>query len=309
MTLLEEAIFMLHRTIAFGTPLLFATLGEIIAERAGVLNLGLEGMMSVGAVVGFGVTIVSGNAWLGVLAAALSVGAMSLIHSFASVNLRANQVVSGLALTMLGLGISGLLGKQFVGLPPGSTIKSLDLPLLSRIPILGEIIFNQDPLVYISLALAVLTWFVLFRTRLGLNIRIVGENPAAADVSGISVYRIRHLCVFIGGLLAGIAGAYLSLAYIPSWTEGLIGGRGWIVIGLTIFAFWKPIRAIACSYLFGLFFVLPYSLQPLGIHVSLLGSMPYIVTILSLLAISKESIRKRMGAPQALAMAYIREDI
>lgn len=309
MTLAEEALFILHRSIAFGTPLLLATLGEIVAERAGILNLGMEGMMSVGAVVAFGVSILTGDPWLGAIIAAVCVGALSLLHSFASVNLRANQVVSGLALTMLGLGMSGLLGRGFVGRPPGGTIEPMDLPLLKGIPVLGEVIFNQDPIVYLSLALALLTWFVLTRTRLGLNVRAVGENPAAADVSGISVYRIRHLCVFYGGLMAGLAGAYLSLAYIPSWTEGMTGGRGWIVIGLTIFAFWSPLRAIVCSYLFGLSFVLPYSLQPLGIHVSLLQSMPYVITILSLLIIAKESLRKRMGAPQALARAYIRDEI
>lgn len=306
---MEEVLFILHRSIAFGTPLLLGTIGEIVAERAGVLNLGVEGMMSVGAVIAFGFSVYTGSPWLGVVIAALSVGVLSLLHSFASVNLRANQIVSGLALTMLGLGISGLLGKEFVGLPPGGTIRSMDLPMLKDIPLLGKVIFNQDLLVYISLALAIFTWFVLSRTRLGLNIRTVGENPAAADVSGIDVYRLRHLCIFFGGLLAGIAGAYLSLAYIPSWTEGMTGGRGWIVIGLTIFAFWSPLRAIICSYLFGLFYVLPYSLQPLGIHISLLQSMPYLVTIVSLLVVSKESIRKRMGAPQALARAYVREEI
>jgi len=309
MTMVEEALFILHRTIAFGTPLLLGTLGEIVAERAGILNLGVEGMMSVGAVVAFGVSLYTGNAWLGVLIAAISVGLLSLIHSFASINLRANQVVSGLALTMLGLGISGLLGKSFVGRTPGGTIEPLDLPVLEDIPYLGKVIFNQDLLVYISLGIAVFTWLVIWKTRIGLNIRVSGENPAAADVSGINVYRIRHLAVFYGGMLAGMAGAYLSLAYIPAWTEGLTGGRGWIVIGLTIFAFWSPLRAIICSYLFGLFYVLPYSLQPLGIHVSLLQSMPYLFTIIALLAISRESIRKRMGSPGALGKSYVREEI
>jgi ABC-type uncharacterized transport system permease subunit len=309
MTLMEEALFILHRSIAFGTPLLLGTIGEIVAEKSGILNLGIEGMISVGAIVAFSVSLVTGNPWLGVVMAALAVGFLSLIHSFASINLRANQVVSGLALTMLGLGISSLLGKRFVGRLPGGTIEDVSIPVLKDIPLLGKVFFNQDPLVYLSLALAVLTWFVLTRTRLGLNIRTVGENPAAADVSGINVYRLRHLCVFYGGLLAGIAGAYLSLAYIPSWTEGMAGGRGWIIVGLTIFAFWRPLRAILCSYLFGLFYVLPYSLQPLGIHASLLQSLPYLVTIISLLAVSRESIRKRLGAPQALSKPYVREEI
>ncbi len=308
MTFEEEAIFTLRRMIIYGTPLLLGTLGEIYAERSGILNLGVEGMMSMGAVVAFGVCLSTGNPWLGLIAAALAGGALSLVHSVATVNLRANQVVSGLALTMLGLGISGLLGKSYVGKPPGATLDPLEIPLLSRIPILGKILFNQDPLVYLSLIIAVLGWFVLFRTRLGLNIRSCGENPAAADVSGINVYRVRHLSVYIGGLLAGLAGAYLSLAYVPSWTQGMSGGRGWIVIALTIFAFWRPLRAIAASYMFGLLFVLPYKLQPLGVHTSLLQALPYLVTMITLVIISKESIRKRMGAPGALSTSYSREE-
>jgi simple sugar transport system permease protein len=300
---------MLHRAIVYGTPLLLATVGEIYAERSGVLNLGVEGMMSIGAVVAFGVSLSTGNAWLGVMAAAAAAGALSLVHGFASINLRANQVVSGLALTMLGLGISGLLGKAYVGRPPGATIKGVEIPFLSEVPFLGKILFNQDPLVYASIAIAIVGWFVLFRTRLGLNIRSCGENPGAADVSGISVYRIRHLSVFLGGLLAGLAGAYLSLVYVPSWTQGLTGGRGWIVIGLTIFAFWKPLRAIAAAYLFGLLFVLPYRLQPLGVHTSLLQTLPYIVTVIALVVLSRESIRKRMAAPGALTTPYVREEI
>jgi len=309
LTGMEEMIFMLHRTIIFGTPLLWGTIGEIFAERSGILNLGVEGMMSVGAVVAFGVSSATGNAWFGVLGAALAGGALALVHSFASINLRANQVVSGLALTMLGLGISGLLGQGYVGRPPGATLKAVHIPLLVDIPIVGKMLFNHDLLVYLSVVLSIVAWFVLFRTRLGLNIRVAGENPAAADVSGISIYRIRHLCVLFGGLMAGVGGAYLSLAYIPSWTQGMSGGRGWIVIGLTIFAFWRPLRAIAASYIFGLFFVLPYRLQPLGIHMSLLQSLPYLVTIFALLAMSRESLRKRMGAPAALATAYVREEI
>jgi len=271
--------------------------------------LGVEGMMAVGAVVAFGVSVGTKSAWLGVLVAGAVVGLMSLLHSFASVNLRANQVVSGLALTTLGLGMSGLLGKAYVGMPPGSTLRPIQIPLLSKIPVLGPMLFNQDGLVYLSILLAIGTWFLLFRTRIGLNLRTVGENPAAADLSGISVYRIRHLCVLFGGVLAGIAGAYLSLAYIPSWTEGMTGGRGWIVIGLTIFALWNPLRAILCSYLFGLFYVLAYSLQPLGIHVSLLHMLPYLITVVVLVATSRESIRKRIGAPLALARPYVREEL
>ncbi len=309
MTAIDVAALVLHRCIAFGTPLLLGTIGEIVAERSGVLNLGVEGMMAVGAVVAFGVSAGTKSAWLAVLVAGTLVGLMSLLHSIASVNLRANQVVSGLALTTLGLGMSGLLGKPFVGMPPGSTLQPIEIPVLAKIPLLGPMLFDQDGLVYLSILLAIGTWFVMFHTRIGLNLRTVGENPAAADLSGISVYRVRHLCVLFGGILAGIAGAYLSLAYIPSWTEGMTGGRGWIVIGLTIFALWNPIRAIFASYLFSLFFVLAYSLQPLGIHVSLLYMLPYLTTIIVLVLTSRESIRKRIGAPLALTRPYVREEV
>ncbi len=307
MSLMEYIAVLLHSTIRAGTPLLVGTLGEIYAERSGVLNLGVEGMMIVGAVVGYIVTYRTGNPWLGVLAAAIAGGLLSLIHAFISITLGVNQIVSGLALTMLGLGLSSIMGKDYVGIALPSTIIPIKIPVLSELPIIGEALFHQDPLVYFSLALALVMWLILFKTSLGIMIRAVGENPAAADAAGVNVYAIRYACVFIGGLLSGIAGAYLSESYTPVWIENLTAGTGWIIIGLTIFSLWSPIRAILGAYLFGGIRVLQFRLQPLGISPNLLAMLPYASTIIALLIGAKETIRKRIGAPSALGQPYIRE--
>jgi len=299
---------LLYSMIRAGTPLLLGTLGEIYAERAGVLNLGVEGMVIVGAVTGYVVTLSTGNPWLGVLAAAISGGALSLIHAFLSITLRANQVVSGLALTMLGLGLSSIIGRIFIGIPLPSSITPIEIPILSKVPIIGQALFSHDPLVYFSMLLAPIMWFVLYKTRIGIKIRAVGENPAAADAAGINVYMIRYICVFIGGLLSGLAGAYLSESYTPAWIENLTAGTGWIIVGLTIFALWNPIRAMLGSYLFGGVRVLQFRLQPLGISPNLLAMLPYISTIVVLLIGVKETLRKRIGAPSALGVPYVREE-
>lgn len=302
---------LLHDAIRSGTPLLLGTLGEIYTERSGVLNLGVEGMMIMGAVTGFGVTLATGNVWLGILAGALVGGLSALIHAFLSITLRANQVVSGLALTMFGLGMSGLIGGLFVGLPLLSPLRPISIPVLSNTPILGPFLFEHDLLVYFSIALVPLLWFILFKTRAGINIRSVGESPATADALGVNVSRVRYLCVFLGGLLAGLGGAYLSVAYRPAWTEGMTAGIGWIVIALTIFAMWSPGRALIGSYLFGGVEALQFRLQPppphgLGISPNLLAMLPYALAVIVLLAGTRETIRKRMGAPSALGTPYVR---
>jgi len=299
---------LLGNAVAAGTPLLFGTLGEIYAERSGVLNLGIEGMMAVGAVTAFGVTLTTQNVWLGVTAAAAIGGLLALVHAFLSVTLRANQVVSGLALTMFGLGLSGLLGKPYIGrpLPSSLIIRSTYVPILRDIPILGRVLFQQDLLVYLSMALAVLLWFILFKTRLGISVRSVGEDPATSDALGVNVYRTRYLCVLLGGALAGLAGAHLSVAYAPAWTEGMTAGRGWVVVGLTIFSMWLPHRALLGAYLFGGVEALQYALQPLGFSPQILGMLPYIFAIVVLLIGTRETIRKRLGAPAALGLPYSR---
>lgn len=294
----------INRTLIAGTPLLLGTLGEIVTERSGVLNLGVEGMMAVGAVSGFAVSLTTGSPWLGLLAALLAGMGAAALHAFVSVSLRANQVVSGLALTMLGLGVAGLFGRPFIGRPLPTRLVPVKLPLLGDIPIVGRLLFSQDPLFYLAVALGILLWFLLQRTRWGIEIRSVGENPAAAAVQGISVVRVRYLGVLVGGALAGMAGAHLSLVYSRSWSEGLTGGRGWIVIALTIFALWNPPRAFLGAFLFGCIFVLQFLLQPLGIPPNLLGMMPYVATLAVLVLGALRVERRRSRAPAALGEPF-----
>jgi simple sugar transport system permease protein len=294
----------LIRTLIAGTPLLLGTLGEIVTERSGVLNLGVEGMMAIGAMTAFTVTLTTGSPWLGLLAAVAAGTLAAGIHAFVSIALKANQVVSGLALTMLGLGVSGLFGKPFIGRPLPDKLKTLAVPGLADIPVVGRILFAQDPLFYLAVVLGILLWILLARTRWGVEIRSVGENPAAAEVQGINVARIRYMCVLLGGALAGMAGAHLSLVYSKSWTEGLTGGRGWIVIALTIFALWNPLRAFLGAFLFGCIFVLQYLLQPIGVPPNLLAMMPYIATLAVLLAGGLRKDRRRLMAPAKLGEAY-----
>lgn len=306
--MLDFILAALRAAIPAGTPLLYGTLGEIYAERSGVLNLGVEGMMIMGAVAGFAAAQTTGNVWLGIAAAAAAGALMALIHAFASVSLRVNQVVSGLALTMLGLGVSGMLGKRFVGQPLAVRLQPISIPVLSDLPIIGMLLFRFDMMVYISLMLVPALWFVLYKTRAGLTLRSVGENPAAADAQGISVPLVRYAAVMFGGVMAGLGGAYLSMAYAPAWVEGMTAGAGWIVIALTIFAIWDPRRALLGAYLFGGVRVLQFRLQPLGISPNLLNMLPFLLTILVLGVSSGQASRRRIGAPAALMTAYSREE-
>jgi ABC-type uncharacterized transport system permease subunit len=297
-------ISILTRTLIAGTPLLLGTLGEIMAERSGVLNLGVEGMMAVGAMTAFTVTLTTASPWLGLLAAVLAGTLAAAVHAFVSITLKANQVVSGLALTMLGLGVSGLFGRPFIGRPLPHRLTSLAVAGLADIPVAGRILLARDPLFYLAVILGILLWILLGRSRWGIEIRSVGENPAAAEVQGVGVARIRYLCVLLGGALAGMAGAHLSLVYSKSWTEGLTGGRGWIVIALTIFALWNPLRAFLGAFLFGCIFVLQYLLQPIGVPPNLLAMMPYLATLIVLLAGGLRRDRRRLLAPAKLGEAY-----
>ena len=294
-----------QRTLIAGTPLLLGTVGEVICERSGILNLGVEGMMAIGAVSAFIVTYVSHNPWLGLLVGVIAGVLISLIHAFASISLQGNQVVSGLALTMLGLGISGLVGKPYVGRPLTVKMNALAVPVLSDIPVVGKIFFNQSPFFYMAVILSVAAWFVLEYTRLGIRIRSTGENPKATETQGINVDRIRYLCVLIGGGFAGMAGANLSISYSKSWFEGMTAGRGWIVIALTIFALWNPMRAIIGAFLFGGIFVLQYLLQPLGISPNFLAMLPYMATLIVLVFISLRG-KRIVNAPEMLGEPYTR---
>lgn len=281
--MLEWILTTIVRALAVSTPLLWASLGEIYAERSGVINLGVEGMMILGALFGFVVAHVTGYPVAGLLAAAAAGGLAALLHAFVSVTLRANQYVSGLALTMLGLGLAGVLGRGWEG-----------IPLLNTLP-------EISGLTYMGLLLAVGLWLVLHHTRLGMVIRSTGESPAAADALGVNVYLVRYLCVVFGGVLAGVAGGFLSVAYRPSWTEGMTAGLGWIAIAITIFAGWDPLRAVAGAFLFGALFHLSFRLQA-WVPPEALRMMPFVFTILVLAATS--SRRRGQGSPEALGLPY-----
>ncbi len=303
----DVIISVVQRTMVAGTPLLLGTVGEVICERSGILNLGVEGVMSVGAVVAFIVTYTTGNPWLGLLAAIIAGMVISILHAFTSVTLQANQVVSGLALTMIGLGLSGMLGKSYVGKPLAVKMDDIAIPWLSDIPVIGPVLFKQTPYFYMAVLLALGAWFFLERTRLGIKVRSTGENPRATETQGVNVTRIRYACVMIGGGFSAMAGAHLSTSYSKSWIEGMTAGRGWIVIALTIFSLWNPGRAIWGSFLFGGIFVLQYLLQPLGISPNFLAMLPYGATLLILIAMSFKDPR-RLNAPAQLGEPYKRGD-
>jgi simple sugar transport system permease protein len=316
-----DVLIILQAGVATGTILLFATIGEILVERSGIMNLGVEGMMLIGAMSAFSVAVATGNPWFGLLVAMLAGGLLSQIHAFITIKLQADQVVSGLALTFLGTGVALVLGE---GLSKAGTISLLpdfDIPLLSEIPILGPVFFTSHSiLVYIGYLLIPIVWFYINRTRPGMHLRAVGEYPAAADALGINVARLRYFYVFIGGMLAGLAGATISLAVAPGWfSEMTTAGQGWIAVGLVIFAQWDPIRAAAGSYTFGALRRLVLDIQGPTMIFGLenpfyynpywgffLQMLPYAFTIIVLVIGSREAVRKRIGAPAALGLPYIR---
>lgn len=280
-----------------------------MAERSGIMNLGLEGMMLVGAVSGFLVTVQSGNHWLGVLGALGAGASMALIHAFISITLRGNQVVSGLALTIFGTGLSSFLGKNFVGTPLQQRFNPVSIPGLADIPGLGPILFRQDAIVYLSFIMVPILYMILFRTSWGLSLRATGEDPNAADASGINVIFIRYLNTILGGALAGLGGAYLSLVFAPSWMDGMTAGRGWIALALVIFGMWSPWKVMVGAYLFGGVEALTFRLQTMGVIVSpfFLQMLPYILTIMVLvLAVQRNGLEA--GPPTALGTAYDREE-
>ncbi|KXB00242.1 ABC transporter permease [candidate division MSBL1 archaeon SCGC-AAA833F18] len=287
------------------TPLTLGTLGEIYAERSGVLNLGIEGMMATGAAVGVIGAFMAKSAVVGALLGMVSGGVLALGFGLVTINFKGMQVPAGLGLFLFGLGLSGVIGRPYVGLDLPYNFSPAPVPVLSEIPVLGEFLFSHGPLVYLALALVPIMWFILFKTKLGLHIRSVGEDPGAADSAGVNVTRIRYLCVIIGGILAGLGGAFLSLSWTPGWTEGMSAGRGWIVIALTIFALWNPLRALMGAWLFGGIFALQYQFQGMGIPVRILGMFPYLITIVALALVL--IFYERIGAPSALLKPYERE--
>jgi simple sugar transport system permease protein len=316
-------IVILQAGVASGTVLLFATIGEIFTERSGILNLGVEGMMLIGAMSAISTAIATGNPWLALLVAMLVAGLLSQVHALVTIHFQADQVVSGLALTFLGTGLSLVFGEGLSKAGALSLIPTYTVPLISQIPVLGPILFTkQSIMVYIGYLSVPLAWYYINRTRPGMHLRAVGEFPAAADALGINVTRLRYFYVFVGGVLAGLSGATISLAISPGWFSQLTtSGQGWIAIGLVIFAQWDPVRAAFGSYIFGalrrsildiqgpttLFWGLlrnPFYYNPYwGFFLQML---PYAFTIVVLVIGSREAVRRRLGAPAALGLPYIR---
>jgi general nucleoside transport system permease protein len=288
---MDQFIAIALTVITAATPLLIAAIGELVAERSGVLNLGVEGMMVMGAVCGFGAAFVTGNPYIGVLAAMAAGAAMACLFGILTLIFVSNQVATGLALTLLGLGLSGLIGEAFVG-EPGARLPKL---------------FWVDILVPVSFILTAVVAWVLFRTKMGLVIRAVGDSHGSAHALGYRVIAVRFLCVLFGGACAGLAGGYLSLAYTPQWVENMTAGRGWIALALVVFASWRPWRVVAGAYLFGAISILAYAVQTLalGIQAQLLSSMPYIVTILALVVISGNRRLTRTNTPACLGQSFV----
>lgn len=303
----------LAAAVVAGTPLLFATLGELITEKAGNLNLGVEGMMLMGAVMGFAVGLWTNNPLLA-LVGAMGAGALgAAIYAILTVTFKANQTVTGLTLTIFGTGFASFVGKGFVGVPAPAPVKSLfatlNIPLLGDIPIIGPMLFQQDLFIYLGYALTIIGSIYLKKTRKGLNLRAVGENPGAADASGINVNLYKYVHIIIGGALCGLGGAYMSLVNIPVWQENVVAGRGWIAVALVIFASWKPSKALVGAFLFGGLNILGYRLQSMGIHISqyLVDMVPYAATIL-IVIISTHKNRKEDMGPAGLSNPYFREE-
>jgi simple sugar transport system permease protein len=314
-------VIVLAQAVLYGTPLLYASLGELLAERTGVLNLGVEGMMLFGAAVGFWATqrLDGSNAsvlLLAVGAAAVAGALMAAIHAFLTITLRASQIVSGLALTIFagGLGLSAWFGNELhlADLPATHQFSSLDVLGLGDLWLFGPILFDQSALVYASWALTLLVALYLALTRFGLNVRAVGESPASADAMGINVTLYRYVHVLIGGAFAGVGGACYSLSITPGWTAGdtLVSGAGWIAIALVIFAFWRAELCLVGAYLFGGLSALPFALQAHDVTVTpeLLQSLPYLMTVVVLVLVSTAFARRRLGAPAALGRPYVREE-
>ncbi|MFO1070273.1 MAG: ABC transporter permease [Geminicoccaceae bacterium] len=302
----EVLVASLLTIIGAATPLLLAALGELVTERAGVLNLGVEGMMLAGAVMGFAVTSVTGSGSLGIVVAALAGMAMALLFGVLTLSLLANQVATGLALTIFGIGLSALVGSGFVG-SPVPPLPKLDIPVLSDIPIVGPIFLAQDFLVYLSWGMTFAVAWFLTRTRSGMILRAVGESHDAAHAIGYPVIRIRYMAVLFGGAMSGLAGAYLSLSYTPQWVENMSAGRGWIALALVVFAAWRPWRALVGAYLFGGVTIIQLSAQTSGyidVPAQVMSMLPYIATIVVLVIISAGPWRGRLNAPACLGTPF-----
>ena len=291
---------------AASTPLLIAATGELVVERSGVLNLGVEGMMIMGAVAAFATAQVTGNPYIAAVAAVAIGAAFSLLFAFLTLTLVANQVATGLALTILGLGLSGMIGEGFVG-QPGIRMESINIPFLSDLPLVGKLLFGQDLIFYLSIALVIgVSWF-LFKTRAGLMLRSVGDSHTSAHALGIKVIKIRYLAILFGGACAGLAGAHLSLVYVPQWVEGMTAGRGWIALALVVFASWRPGRVLIGAYLFGAVTIGQFHAQAVGVPIpaQFLTSLPYLATIVVLVLIARNRRLTMINTPAALGQSFV----
>ncbi len=303
MTALEAVLLTI---ITASTPLLLAAVGELVVERSGVLNLGVEGMMIMGAVTGFAAAYTTGSVTVGVAAAIASGTAMALLFAFLTQTLAANQMATGLALTLFGIGLSGLIGQPFTGLP-GVKLAAIHIPGLSELPFIGPVLFGQDLLVYASVAITVAVGWMFARTRLGLVIRAVGSNHHSAHALGYDVAGVRYRAIAFGGACAGLAGGYLSLAYTPQWIENMTAGRGWIALALVVFATWTPYRVAAGAYLFGAVWIMGLYAQGVGVAIppQFLAALPYLITIAALLAISGNRILTKVNTPACIGQTFV----
>lgn len=295
----------LTAAIKTGTPLLLVALGEMVCEKSGVLNLGQEGMMLMGAVCGFIAAFSTGSLMLGVLAAMAAGMLMSLLFGVISMHLRANQVATGLALTIFGTGLSAFVGSSYVG----QTVKGfqgIQIPVLADIPFIGKLLFSHDLLIYVSWVLVLIVGWFCVRTRGGLILRAVGENPHNANAIGLPVLTVRYLAILFGGAMAGLAGSYMSLAYTPMWMENMTGGRGWIALALVVFASWKTKNLILGAYLFGLASIMHLVLQGLGMKISpsLLAMLPYLATLIVMIFIGSNRMKEKLSAPMSLGQTF-----
>ena len=297
----------IYNLMIAATPILFASLGELISEKSGVLNLGVEGMMIIGAICGFAVSVETDSVYLGFLAAIFGGCLLSILFGVVTQLFLANQVASGLALTLFGLGLAALIGHSYTGQVPPHTPK-LEIPYLCDVPIIGKMFFRHDVLVYTSLLMVCFVWYVLKYTKIGLVLRAVGENHESAHSLGYNVIKIRFLAIMIGGGLAGIGGGYLSLVRVPQWTEGMTAGSGWIALAIVVFSSWKPWRLILGAYIFGGVTILQLNLQAIGVNidVALLSMTPYAVTIIVLVLMSKNQKGNYIGAPGSLGKTFVK---
>ncbi len=313
MEILHQIGLFLQTAIQTGTPILFAIVGGILCEKVGHMNLGVEGMMLMGASLGFAVACATGNPLLAMLAAGAAGAAGALIYAFITVTLRGNQVVTGLVLTIFGTGVSGLIGgwvsSELIPQSISSAFRPVEIPLLSKIPVLGEAVFSQDIYVWLGLVIAVIAYFYLNKTKLGLYVRAIGENPGAADASGINVTLHKYINILLGGFLCGLGGAYLSTAFLTTWQDNVTAGAGWIAVALIIFSTWNPLKAIFAAYLFGMLRGLNYKMQGWEIQIpsQFLTMLPYVATVIVLIFIAMRK-KKENQPPKALGEAYFREE-